>query len=464
MDRRTERSFPAVALTLSAAMASAAVPPAQTLVRASVSSTGAQADAHTPLRASATCMSVSADGRFVAFVTAASSLVPGDTNGVDDVFVRDLFLGTTARVSVSSSGQQALADRYGRGCFDAAISGDGRYVSFSTAGTKLIDGEKGGGSRVDVYVRDRVAGTTERVSVSTSGGAPNGDSAYASISADGRYVAFYSHATNLVANDLNRTSDVFVRDRVARTTARASVDSAGRAADGSSLVTTNSALSADGRCVVFVSAASNLVGGDTNGAADVFVRDLAAGSTERVNLSASGGQLAGGVALGTQSISGDGRCVTYVSNAPDQMPAGAPRNDPSNPTSSYCYQAFQFDRVARTTAIVSREASGELADRGVGAGMVGSSADGRYLSFVSRSTNLVPGYAGDVSAVFLRDGATGAVILVEVGLGGSSPDGPAWPFQSLLDAAGHTVVFAAEATNLVVGDTNGVRDVFVVGG
>lgn len=424
----------------------------QTISRASVSSAGAEANAHTPMRS--TALGVSGDGRFVAFLSGASNLVPGDTNGVEDAFVHELATGMTERVSVSTAGAQALADSYGRGCFDVAISGDGRYVSFSTAGTKLIVGEKGGGRRVDVYVRDRVAGITERVSVSTSGGAPNGDSSYASISADGRYLAFYSYASNLVANDRNRTTDVFVRDRVSRTTVRASVGSAGGEGNGSSLLTTNSALSADGRCVIFVSSASNLVSGDTNGTTDVFVRDLVAGTTERVNLTAAGGQLAGGVTLGSQSISGNGRFATYVyrSTDPSELP-------PDVPVGSY--HAYQFDRVAHTTACVSRGPSGEPANAGVGIG-VGSSADGRYLAFVSRSTNLLPGFPGTVSGVFLRDNVTGLVGLVSQGLGGSLPNGSSWAMQVALDATGTTVVFGSEATNLVSGDTNGLRDVFVL--
>ncbi len=423
---------------------------AQTIVRASVSSAGAEANAHTPMRS--TALGVSGDGRFVAFLSGASNLVPGDTNGVEDAFVHELATGITERVSVSTAGAQALADSYGRGCFDVAISGDGRYVSFSTAGTKLIAGEKGGGRRIDVYVRDRVAGTTERVSLSTSGGAPNGDSSYASISGDGRYVAFYSHASNLVANDGNRKTDVFVRDRAARTTVRASVGSAGGEANGGSL-TTLSALSADGQCVVFWSAATNLVSGDTNGTSDVFVRDLVAGTTERVNLTAAGGQLAGDVNLGAQSISGNGRFATYVyrSTDPSELPPDVPvgRN-----------HAYQFDRVARTTACVSRGPSGEPADAGIGIG-VGSSADGRYLAFVSSSTNLVPGFPGTVSGVFLRDSVTGLVGLVSQGLGGSLPNGSSWAMQVALDATGTTVVFGSEATNLVAGDSNGLRDVFV---
>jgi hypothetical protein len=220
-------------------------------------------------------------------------------------------------------------------------------------------------------------------------------------------------------------------------------------------------LSADGRCVVFLSIATNLVSGDTNAYGDVFVRDLVAGTTERVNLTPSGGQSLGGVQLGTQSISGNGRYATFVSNAPDLMPAGAPRTDPLNPNSSFCYQAFRFDRVAHTTEIVSRGPSGDLADQGIGVGTIGSSADGRYLAFASRSTNLVSGMPSNVAGVFVRDCATGLVAFASPGLGGSWPDAGVFSWQVLLDAAGTSVVFASPSTNLVAGDSNGFMDVFV---
>ncbi|MBK8979065.1 MAG: hypothetical protein IPM29_24475 [Planctomycetes bacterium] len=454
MDPRIARTLSTVAvLTLGAW----ALPAQIAIARASLSSTGAEANAPTPISASGNTMAVSADGRFVAFVSNASNLVPGDSNGVSDVFVRDLATGTTERVNVSTSGAQMLPDKYGRGCFDVAVSGDGRYVAFSTAGKKLIDGEKGGGARGDVYLRDRQLGTTERISLSSSDGAPNGDSWYASLSADGRYVAFYSFASNLVASDRNRTADVFVRDLWTRTNVRASVDSAGREANGESRVLTNGALSADGHCVVFVSVASDLVNGDRNGVADVFVRDLVAGTTTRVNLTPAGGESTGGIMLGTQSISGDGRYATYVSRSADLLPAGAPRDANDN----YYYQAFRYDRTTGTTAIISLGPNGDLADHGIGVGMIGSSADGRFVTFVSGSTNLVAGSPALLSGVFVRDSVTGLVALASVGLGGAWPDGAAFPWQTLVSADGTALVFGSSATNLVAGDTNGMADVFV---
>jgi hypothetical protein len=211
---------------------------------------------------------VSDDGRFVSFHSRASNLVPGDTNGATDAYVRDRLTGTTVRVNVSSNGAQSNPsnDDYGLACM---ISGDGRYVVIRSDAGNLVPGDTNG--RGDVFVRDLIAGTTERVSVTSSGGQGNDDSNTASISRDGRFVAFHSDATNLVPG-VAISGYCYVRDRLSGTTELASVDSHGAAANSFSLDTTAS-ISSDGRFVIFDSWASNLVPGDTNSASDVFIRD-----------------------------------------------------------------------------------------------------------------------------------------------------------------------------------------------
>ncbi len=174
--------------------------------------------------------SITADGRFVAFNSQAANLVAGDTNGFFDVFVRDRQTGITERVSVSTAGTQGDGDSsFG---YTPSISADGRFVAFSSLATNLVANDTNGFA--DVFVRDRLSGTTERVSVATGGAAGNANSLTPSISADGRYVAFESFASNLVGSDSNGTWDVFVRDRQAGTTERASVDSSGSQANGGS--------------------------------------------------------------------------------------------------------------------------------------------------------------------------------------------------------------------------------------
>jgi Tol biopolymer transport system component len=210
--------------------------------------------------------SLSADGRYVAFISAAGDLVPGDTNGCDDVFVRDRQSGTTERVSIATDGTQAN-DHCGVGGVGVAISADGRYVAFPSDASNLVAGDTN--ARRDAFVRDRQAGTTVRASVSSAEAQGNLSRGSRSISGDGRYVAFVSYATNLVPGDTNGQEDVFVRDLVAGTTTRVNMSAGG--AQANAPCSLSCALSDDGHYVGFESGASNLVTGDTNGNDDVFV-------------------------------------------------------------------------------------------------------------------------------------------------------------------------------------------------
>jgi Tol biopolymer transport system component len=221
---------------------------------------------------------ISADGRFVAFTSGATNLVPGDTNNTTDVFVRDRMLQVTRRVSVGAGGQQANGLS-----LEPAISADGRFVAFRSRASNLVAGDTNNAR--DVFVRDLVAQVTTRVSVGPAGQQANGNSLRPAISAHGRFVAFASKASNLVAGDTNHGIDVFVRDRVAQVTRRVSVGPAGQQANSSSI---GQAISAHGRFLAFTSSASNLVPGDTNNATDVFVRDRVAQVTRRVSVRSGG--------------------------------------------------------------------------------------------------------------------------------------------------------------------------------
>ncbi len=197
---------------------------------------------------------LSADGRYAAFTSCATNLVAGDTNFQPDVFVRDLATGETERVSVASGGAQGnMCSAY------PSFSADGRYVAFMSCAFNLVAGDTNGSP--DIFVHDRQTGETERVSVASDGTEGDYCSWDADISADGRYVSFYSEAANLVTADGNAFADVFVHDRETGETVRVSVDSDGAEGDGASEA---SSISADGRYVAFESSASNLVAGDTN--------------------------------------------------------------------------------------------------------------------------------------------------------------------------------------------------------
>ncbi|MFN8428018.1 MAG: hypothetical protein U0X87_17395, partial [Anaerolineales bacterium] len=218
--------------------------------------------------------SISGDGRFIAFESDASNLIANDTNAATDIFVKDRQTGEVTRVSVDSSGAQA-----NEGSGGAAISNDGRYVAFISDASNLVANDTNGVT--DVFLRDRQLGTTTRISVSTSGESANAFSDYPlSISSDGRFVAFNSDASNLVPNDTNNSTDIFVHDNQTGSTERVSVASDGTQADSTSFAPS---ISANGQFVVFTSRAANLVSGDTNNALDVFVRDRQAGTTTRVS-------------------------------------------------------------------------------------------------------------------------------------------------------------------------------------
>jgi hypothetical protein len=224
--------------------------------RVSVATNGTQADGESFLP------SISADGGHVAFRSTASNLVAGDTNSVGDVFVRNRVTGATTRISVASDETQANGESV-----QPSISADGRYVAFYSLASNLVAGDTNGVS--DVFVHDQMTDALTRISVATNGTQGDGESYSPSISEDGRYVAFFSSASNLVANDTNAVPDVFVHDTATGATTRVSAASDGtQGNNGSGNV---SAISADGHSVAFSSAASNLVLGDTNGVEDVFV-------------------------------------------------------------------------------------------------------------------------------------------------------------------------------------------------
>ncbi len=225
--------------------------------RVSVNSAGAEANggSHNP--------SISSDGRWVAFVSEASNLIADDTNNVNDVFVYDRETGKTKRLSIDSQEQEA-----NNNSDYTSISADGRWVAFDSRASNLVADDTNGS--LDTFVHDLKTGKTERVSVDSAGLEGNSSSGYPSISASGRWVAFGSNA-NLVSNDINGTSDIFIHDREKGTTRRVSVNSAGHEANGQSLAP---AMSANGRWVAFESDASNLVKKDSNGSTDIFVKQL----------------------------------------------------------------------------------------------------------------------------------------------------------------------------------------------
>lgn len=289
---------------------------------------------------------ISADGRFVVFSSEATNMVAGDTNGVNDVFVWDRLTATNTRISVATDGTQGNATtgqpgRGGYGSYAPAISADGRMVSFVSESSNLVPGDTNGES--DVMLRDRQNSTTVRVSVASDGtqadshagalGDRGSGHTRPAISSDGTVVAFDSLATNLVPNDTNRISDVFVWDSATSTTRRASVASNGAQADRTRGGTSgyrgsfSPSLSADGRHVAYSTYSSNLVApvSDKNRALDVVVWDSVTGATRLVSMT-DRGKLPEWSENGSSSasISGSGQFVAYSSWAVHLVPGDSP--------------------------------------------------------------------------------------------------------------------------------------------
>lgn len=364
--------------------------------------------------------SISADGRRVVFVSDASNLVPGDTNGIPDTFVRDLATGTTKRVSVSSSGGQANGVNSGS---RASISADGRFVAFTSDASNLVAGDTNGAN--DVFVRDLATGVTRRVSVSSGGAQGNAPSTAPTISGDGHLVAFASWATNLVAGDTNRHQDIFVHNLATGRTRRMSLSSAGAQTNNN---TDRAMISADGRFVAFISKASNLVAGDTNRKSDVFVRNRAKRTTRRVNVSSRGAQ-ANNTSTGV-AITPDGRFVAFSSLATN-LAAGA----------KGLGGVYVRNRAKAVTRLVS-----------VFSAFPAISADGRIVAYSSH-------VHCDCWQAYVRNRITGTTRPVGVSSSGVEADNET--FVNAISATGGLVVFSSTASNLVPGDTNGVYDVFI---
>jgi Tol biopolymer transport system component len=442
---RVRRSAPLVFVAASGALGlllsllavpASAHPPGIT-ERVSVGSAGTAGDSDSALA------SISGDGRFVAFWSFASTLVPGDTNGTSDVFVRDRVAGTTERVSVDSRERQSAGGDQG-GVLDTnfgrpVITPDGRFVAFASSATNLVKGDRN--NTVDIFLRDRVAGTTERVTMAGRKTEANSESSVPAISPDARFIAFRSFADNLVPGDTNFTSDVFLLDRQVGTIVRVSVTSTGQQADNAS---GSPAITPDGRFVVFESSAVLLPGEGEDFANDVYLRDVQAGTTEGIS-TVTTGFVRHSVA---PTISADSRFVAFQSWDGGLVPGDT--NDR--------YDIFVLDRSTSVYERISVDTAGvEGNNDSLGPAMT---PDGRFVAFTSDADNLVAGDGNFDTDVFVHDRQAHTTIRASVRTDGTETGFELGSANPSLNTSGQMVAFDSEGA-LVPQDTGFPVDVFV---
>lgn len=406
--------------------------------RVSTDSSGGQANSYSFDAA------LSQDGLLCAFDSLANNLVPGDANGVYDVFLKDRTSGITELISVDSSGVQGNRDS-----FLPFMSPDGRFVIFSSLSNNLVSGDTNG--KYDVFLRDRQLGTTERVSIRGAGLQGNDDSFGLGVSADGNSIYFESNATNLVANDTNASGDVFVRNRLTGKTTRVSVDSSG--AEGNSY-SWFGGMASDASAVCFYSAATNLVGNDFNNKVDIFLHDMTTLATTRISTDPSGNDSDGNSVI--PRMSSDGRFTVYRSAATNLIP---------NDTNGF-EDVYVYDRAAGVSDRVSIDSyGGEANDNSLdvpGSPDINTygaiSTDGQFVVFDSQATNLVDGDTNGATDIFVHNRFTGLTQRISVDSTGAQSNDIA--LYGTISNDGSVAAFQSIATNLVASDTNGDSDVF----
>jgi Tol biopolymer transport system component len=360
-------------------------------------------------------------------------------SGVASAATGDLRLVSRAAGATGAKGND--------GSTAAALAPGGRFVAFASNATNLHPDDADAVS--DVFVRDLQDGTLVLASRASgaAGAKGGGSSGVPSISADGRFAAFASNATNLAAEDTDATSDIFVRDLQANTTTLVSRASGAGAKSNADSFTPS--ISANGRFVAFASNASNLSPDDADGATDIFVRDLQAGTLALVSRAAGAAGAKGSSGSAAPRISADGARIAFSSNAPNL--------DPDDPDAAP--DVFVRDLRAQTTTLVSRAADGGASNGDSFSPTI--SADGRFVAFGSSATNLHPDDADAITDVFVRDLLTGTTQLASRGGGAGGPKGDGFSDEPAIAGDGHSLTFVSNATNLHPDDTDVIDDVFV---
>lgn len=381
-------------------------------------------------------------GRYLVFDSTATDLVADDTNGYRDIFIVDRNSYSTALISLDKDGELANDDS-----LQPSITSDGRYVLYHSKATDLVDDFDSSASVINIFLYDRSSKTTTQITLDTDGNAPNGDSTNGSISSDGKYIVFQSAASDLVAEDTNSATDIFLYKVSDKTITRISLDSDGNNADDDS---SYPCISSDGAYVAYQSLASDIFSGDTNEKSDVFLYDTSAKTTTRISNDAQGNN-ADGDSL-RPAISADGKKIVFDSDATDLV-----SGDTNNNRDVFLYSVADATNTRISLDINKNNSDGHSISATI-------SADGKLVAFMSDATDLVSGDDNNTATdgnydLFLYDSGDESIIRVSETHDGSNSDGSC--SSATIDEDGTTVAFASNATNLVPNDDNELSDIFV---
>ncbi len=390
----------------------------------------------------------SPDSSKVLFTSAASNLVAGDTNGSIDVFVKDLATGVTTRVSTDAAGNQATL---GGGQLtltqtpDVVFTPDGTKVAFLSASPNLVPNDTNGTAVADIFVKNLATGAITLVSSDSAGNEGNKTSIAQVFSPDGTKIAFLSDATNLVAGDTNNATDIFIKTLATGAITRVSTSGTGVQGDGNSLYFD---FSPDGSKIVFYSLASNFAAGDTNARHDVFIKDLSTGAVTMLSVDSGGNE--GNDLSYLPQFSPDGHKVAFLSSASNLLPGDT--NGRAD--------IFVKNLDTGVLSVVTSDAAGNFGN--FVSDKIVFSPDSTKIAFISGSSNLVPGdtnFNGFMD-VFVKDLATGEILRTSVSLYGAQADSSSLVMQFSPD--GSKLYISSQASTLISGDTNGREDVFEV--
>lgn len=382
---------------------------------------------------------ISADGRYVVFISLASNLAQGASNGKSQIFIHDRKTRKTTLVSKNRAGEPG-----DNNSSQPAISADGRYVAFASTASNLAPGVTNG--KVNVFVHDKTTGETTIISKNNVGEPGNNHSNQPALSSNGRYIAFVSWAGNLVPDFSKDFAAVYVYDRLTDELKLISKNSDGKPAEGPS---NHPSISADGRYVAFESQAGNLMPGDTsetNGKSNIFVHDRQTRETNIVSKNGAG-KPGNDISL-HPSISADGRYVAFESSAHNLVTGDTNDKD----------DIFIHDRRTGETKLISKGSDGKPADGA--SSLPAISADGMHIAFESEASNLVKGDRNGKADAFLYDIKTGKTRIISVSSTGAQGNERGC-ITPAINADGRYVAFESEASNLVAGDTNGKSDIFI---